>query len=116
MSELFLTISAVLLLVLIGHILWRRKFVPVSFWDGLSKICYWILFPCLLFNLTSTLQFDAPFLLPFGLTILVGSASAIIYGFLSGWLLGASGPTTSSKIQAGLRYNAFLMLAFVEVS
>lgn len=114
MSDIFSTISAVLLLVFAGHILWRQEFVPVSFWDGLSKVCYWILFPCLLFDLMSTLQLDAPFLLPFGLTILVGSTSVVCFGFLSGWLIGASGPTTSSLVQGGLRYNGFLMLAFVQ--
>jgi len=113
-SDIFSTISAVLLLVFAGHILWRQEFVPVSFWDGLSKICYWILFPCLLFDLMSTLQLDTPFLLPFGLTILVGSMSVVYFGFLSGWLIGASGPTTSSLVQGGLRYNGFLMLAFVQ--
>ena len=114
MSDIFSTISAVLLLVFAGHILWRQEFVPVSFWDGLSKVCYWILFPCLLFDLMSTLQLDTPFLLPFGLTILVGSTSVVCFGFLSGWLIGASGPTTSSLVQGGLRYNGFLMLAFVQ--
>jgi len=113
-SDIFSTISAVLLLVFAGHILWRQEFVPVSFWDGLSKVCYWILFPCLLFDLMSTLQLDTPFLLPFGLTILVGSMSVVCFGFLSGWLIGASGPTTSSLVQGGLRYNGFLMLAFVQ--
>jgi len=62
----------------------------------------------------STLQLDTPFLLPFGLTILVGSMSVVYFGFLSGWLIGASGPTTSSLVQGGLRYNGFLMLAFVQ--
>ena len=62
----------------------------------------------------STLQLDVPFLLPFGLTILVGSTSVVCFGFLSGWLIGASGPTTSSLVQGGLRYNGFLMLAFVQ--
>ena len=114
MSDIFSTITAVLLLVFFGQMLWRRQFVPVLFWDGLSKICYWILFPCLLFDLVSTLQLDAPFLVPFGLTILVGSAVAVIFGLLSGWFLNASGPTTSSLVQGGLRYNAFLMLAFVQ--
>ena len=114
MSDIISTITAVLLLVFFGQMLWRRQFVPVLFWDGLSKICYWILFPCLLFDLVSTLQLDAPFLVPFGLTILVGSAVAVIFGLLSGWFLNASGPTTSSLVQGGLRYNAFLMLAFVQ--
>ena len=114
MSDIISTITAVLLLVFFGQVLWRRQFVPVLFWDGLSKICYWILFPCLLFDLVSTIQLDAPFLVPFGLTILVGSAVAVIFGLLSGWFLNASGPTTSSLVQGGLRYNAFLMLAFVQ--
>ncbi len=114
MSDIISTITAVLLLVAAGQILWRRKFVPVSFWDGLSKVCYWILFPCLLFDLVSTIQLDAPFFLPFGFTILVGSIAVVTFGLFSGWLLKASGPTTSSLVQGGLRYNAFLMLAFVQ--
>ena len=114
MSDIISTIMAVLLLIFVGQLLWRNKFVPLSFWDGLSKICYWILFPCLLFNLMSTLQLDTPFLFPFGLTILAGSAAAVVFGLLSGWLLNASGPTTSSLVQGSLRYNAFLMLAFVQ--
>ncbi len=114
MIDIISTISAVLLLVIIGHMLRFYKFVQTYFWDDLSKICYWILFPCLLFNLTSTLQLNSPFLLPLSITILVGAAFAILYGLLCGRLLGANGPTTSTLIQAGLRYNAFLMLAFVQ--
>jgi malonate transporter len=113
-NDIFSTLFAVLLLVFAGHILWRRQFVPVSFWDGLSKICYWILFPCLLYDLVSTLNLNAPFLLPFVATIFIISAVAVTYGFFSGWLLSLSGPTTSSLIQGSLRFNSFLMLAFVQ--
>ena len=91
-----------------------RAFVPVSFWDGLSKICYWILFPGLLFNLTSTASLSAAFILPFCLTLFISATVMVIYGFLAGRLIGANGPTTSSLVQAGLRHNGFLMLAFVQ--
>ena len=89
-------------------------FVPVSFWDGLSKICYWILFPSLLFNLTSTASLSAAFILPFCLTLLIAATAMVIYGFIAGRLIGANGPATSSLVQAGLRHNGFLMLAFVQ--
>lgn len=91
-----------------------RAFVPVSFWDGLSKICYWILFPGLLFNLTSTASLSAAFILPFCLTLFIAATVMVIYGFLAGRLIGANGPATSSLVQAGLRHNGFLMLAFVQ--
>lgn len=91
-----------------------RAFVPVSFWDGLSKICYWILFPSLLFNLTSTASLSAAFILPFCLTLLIAATAMVIYGFIAGRLIGANGPATSSLVQAGLRHNGFLMLAFVQ--
>lgn len=114
MNDIFSTLFAVLLVAFAGHVLWRRKFVPVTFWDGLSKICYWILFPCLLFNLVSTLNLNAPFIIPFVVTIFISSTVAIAFGFFSGWLLSVSGPTTSSLIQGSLRFNSFLMLAFVQ--
>ena len=114
MSAMISTILSVLLLVVVGHLIKMRAFVPVSFWDGLSKICYWILFPGLLFNLTSTASLSAAFILPFCLTLFIAATVMVIYGFLSGRLIGANGPTTSSLVQAGLRHNGFLMLAFVQ--
>ena len=114
MSAMISTILSVLLLVVVGHLIKMRAFVPVSFWDGLSKICYWILFPGLLFNLTSTASLSAAFILPFCLTLFIAATVMVIYGFLAGRLIGANGPTTSSLVQAGLRHNGFLMLAFVQ--
>jgi predicted permease len=114
MSAMISTILSVLLLVVVGHLIKMRAFVPVSFWDSLSKICYWILFPGLLFNLTSTASLSAAFILPFSLTLLIAATSMVIYGFLAGRLIGANGPATSSLVQAGLRHNGFLMLAFVQ--
>ena len=113
MSDITPTITAVLAAGVFGARCHGVASLFTSFWDGLSKICYWILFPCLLFDLVSTLQLDAPFV-PFGLTIFVGPTVAVIFGLLSGWLLNTSGPTNSSLVQGGLRYNAFLMLAFVQ--
>lgn len=114
MSAMISTILSVLLLVVVGHLIKMRAFVPVSFWDGLSKICYWILFPGLLFNLTSTASLSAAFILPFCLTLLIAATAMVIYGFIAGRLIGANGPATSSLVQAGLRHNGFLMLAFVQ--
>jgi predicted permease len=114
MSAMISTILSVLLLVVVGHLIKMRAFVPVSFWDGLSKICYWILFPSLLFNLTSTVSLSAAFILPFCLTLLIAATAMVIYGFIAGRLIGANGPATSSLVQAGLRHNGFLMLAFVQ--
>ena len=114
MSAMISTILSVLLLVVVGHLIKMRAFVPVSFWDGLSKICYWILFPGLLFNLTSTASLSAAFILPFCLTLFIAATVMVIYGFLAGRLIGANGPATSSLVQAGLRHNGFLMLAFVQ--
>ncbi|MGB1863112.1 MAG: AEC family transporter [Candidatus Puniceispirillum sp.] len=114
MSAMISTILSVLLLVVVGHLIKMRAFVPVSFWDSLSKICYWILFPGLLFNLTSTASLSTAFILPFSLTLVIAATSMVVYGFLAGRLICASGPATSSLVQAGLRHNGFLMLAFVQ--
>ena len=114
MSAMISTILSVLLLVVVGHLIKMRAFVPVSFWDSLSKICYWILFPGLLFNLTSTASLSAAFILPFSLTLLIAATMMVVYGFLAGRLIGANGPATSSLVQAGLRHNGSLMLAFVQ--
>ena len=43
-------IAATLAIVALGYVLKQLDFLPVATWQALSPLCYWVLFPSLLFN------------------------------------------------------------------
>ena len=52
-SVAFSTILSVLLLILLGFILSRTLLENEAIWSDVSRLCYWILFPVLLFDIIS---------------------------------------------------------------
>jgi len=107
-------IAATLAIVALGYLLKQKQFLPDAVWQGLSPLCYWVLFPGLLFDLMSKMELSATFLGPFTAAILVGSIVAVSYGFVSGRLAGLGGASTSSLIQGALRHNGFLVLSILQ--
>ena len=107
-------IAATLAIVAIGHLLKRRNFLPQVAWDSITRLCYWVLFPGLLFNLMSTAELNASFVGPFLATLLIGSAIMIGYALLFGRVTGMSGPATGSLLQGSLRHNGFLSLSILQ--
>ena len=43
-------ILSVLLVMILGQVLSRIILTDVQFWQGISKLCYWVLFPAMLFK------------------------------------------------------------------
>ena len=107
-------IAATLAIVAIGHLLKRRDFLPQIAWDSITRLCYWVLFPGLLFNLMSTAELNASFVGPFLATLLIGSIVMIGYALLFGRFTGMSGPATASLLQGSLRHNGFLSLSILQ--
>ena len=99
------------LLILIGYGLVRITNWGQSFWTGLEKLVYFVLFPALLFVSTSrtTLDFQATGQLLQLALIVVGS------GILLGWLakpLFSPGPMIfESGVQTAFRFNSYVGLA-----
>lgn len=107
-------IAATLAIVAIGHLLKRREFLPQLAWDSITRLCYWVLFPGLLFNLMSTAELNATFVGPFLGTLAIGSVVMISYALLFGRLTSLSGPATASLLQGSLRHNGFLSLSILQ--
>ena len=107
-------IAATLAIVALGYLLKQKQFLPDAVWQGLSPLCYWVLFPGMLFDLMSKMELSATFLGPFTAAILVGSIVAVTYGFVAGRLAGLGGASTSSLIQGALRHNGFLVLSILQ--
>ena len=55
-------IAATLAIVALGYFLKQRNFLPDSVWQAMSPLCYWVLFPGLLFDLMSKMELSATFI------------------------------------------------------
>lgn len=113
MADLTLLIAPIFLIILLGTILKRYLIADDEVWSGLNKLAYWVLFPCLLFNKTSMIDFSGIAFGTLTVTVLVGFSFAVTFCYLLGRLAGLSAPTITSVIQGGGRHNTFLALAIV---
>lgn len=107
-------IAATLAVVALGYWLKQRDFLPEAAWQALSPLCYWVLFPGLLFNLMSQVDLGTVSLVPFLATIAGGSVVIVIFALLAGRAIAMSGPSLSSLVQGSLRHNGFLALSILQ--
>ncbi|MEL0636157.1 AEC family transporter [Marinomonas sp. TI.3.20] len=111
MFSLSMDIIPVFLLLMAGALCQRLSFPMSGFWPGVDKLTYWLLFPALLFYKTSQIDFSNPLLPQYALVLLSALVMTAIFTFASVWLIGAKAPTASSMLQAGVRFNTFIVLA-----
>ena len=114
MLDILPTIGAVLLIVALGYLIKHKQLFHESLWGALARLCYWVLFPGLLFNLTSRAVLAGDLLGPFLIALSCGALVVVLFAYLAGRMLGASGPAMSSLIQGGLRHNGFLALSILQ--
>ena len=107
-------IAATLAIVALGYGLKQRDFLPEAAWQALSPLCYWVLFPGLLFNLMSQADLGAVSLAPFLATIAGGSVVIVGFALFAGRAIAMPGPSISSLVQGSLRHNGFLVLSILQ--
>lgn len=113
MIELTLLIAPIFLIILLGVILKRILITCDGVWNFVNKLAYWVLFPCLLFNKTSVIDFENFNIGPLSITVIAGFSVAVIFSYLLGRVAGLSKPSITSVIQGGGRHNAFIALAII---
>jgi len=107
-------IAATLAIVALGYLLRQRDFLPDAIWGAMSPLCYWVLFPGLLFDLMTKMELSATVLGPFTLTIAGASVVMVGYALLTGRAAGLDGAAQSSLVQGALRHNGFLVLSILQ--
>ena len=98
-------------LILFGFFLNRVADWGRSFWGGLEKLIYFVLFPALLFNSIAKTKIDfvaaGPALKTVLATVLIGMA----LGWLAKWLLKPDAKIFASGFQTAFRFNSYIGLA-----
>ena len=109
--QIFLLVSPVFLLIILGNFLRRIKVPDVSFWEINDKLCYWVLIPALLFHYISQINLSSEMLYSYSIIIYVGFFIAILTVLILGKLLGYPPERWTSILQGAVRQNAFIALA-----
>ena len=116
-DDIVLTALPVLLSVIfvlgLGQVLSRTILKEASFWQGISKLSYWVLFPALLFKTVALSDFTGMQVNATLVTMLVG-----LFGItLITWFLGSraqlASADLSSVLQGAFRHNGFMALAII---
>ena len=109
--QIFLLVSPVFLLIILGNFLRRIKVPDVSFWEINDKLCYWVLIPALLFHYISQINLSSEMFYSYSIIIYVGFFIAILTVLILGKLLGYPPERWTSILQGAVRQNAFIALA-----
>ncbi len=110
-SQIFLLVSPVFLLIILGNILRRIRVPEPSFWEVNDKLCYWVLIPALLFHFISQISLSSEILYIYAAIVFAGFFIAFSSAIVLGKLLGYSAEVWTSILQGAMRHNAFIGLA-----
>ena len=109
--EIFLLISPVFILIILGNLLRRIGVPELSFWHISDKLIYWVLIPALLFHHVSQITLSSTMLANYAVVILSGLFIVTTLSFITGKLLGYTPQIWTSVMQGAARHNAFIALA-----
>lgn len=113
MSVILITVTSVLLVIMTGYALSRFLMTDPSFWQGVSKLCYWVLFPIMLVKVLAGADFTGAWVGDLVILLWGALLLMVVFSLLSGRILGLSGPSTSSILQGNLRHNTFVGIAIM---
>ena len=109
--EIFLLISPVFILIILGNLLRRIGVPELSFWHASDKLIYWVLIPALLFHHVSQITLSSTMLANYAVVILSGLFVVTTLSFIAGKLFGYTPQIWTSLMQGAARHNAFIALA-----
>jgi predicted permease len=98
-------------LIVLGALLRRALIDAPTFWSGVEKLVYFVLFPALLFNALASVTIDMGTALPLVLAGLGVMISGFAYGWLGRPLMGLSGIAFASRLQCAYRFNTYIGIA-----
>lgn len=117
MTTIFLALLPVFIVILVGLALRRFNVIGESQWAGLDQLCYFVLFPAIIFKEIAAADFTGvPVLRMAGammLAVVVMIALLVIFSrpLMKG--LGMGGPQFTSLVQGAARWHTFIAFAII---
>jgi len=117
MTTIFLALLPVFIMILIGFALRRFRVIGEAQWAGLDQICYFVLFPAIIFKEIAAADFTGvPVLRMAGammLAVVVMIALLVIFSRLLMKGLRIGGPQFTSLVQGAARWHTFIAFAII---
>jgi malonate transporter and related proteins len=117
MTTIFLALLPVFIVILIGFGLRRSGVIGEAQWAGLDQLCYFVLFPAIIFKEIASADFSGvPVLQMAGAMVLavcvmIGLLVALNRPLMAG--LGMNGPQFTSLVQGSARWHTFIAFAII---
>jgi len=106
-------ILSVLLVMILGQVLSRIILTDVQFWQGISKLCYWVLFPAMLFKTIALSDFTGLDVNTSMVVLMIGLFGVMAVMWIAGSLSGLNNADLSSVLQGAFRHNGFMALSII---
>ena len=115
MNAFSTAIAPIIMLILLGYVLKRIKFLSDETWSGMEKLTYFILLPALLIRtLAKQSLVGAPW--PSMVVVLSGTMiiAAVVLIVIHRMRASANGATFTSIFQGGVRFNTYIALSVAQ--
>ncbi|MBL8906551.1 MAG: AEC family transporter [Rhizobiales bacterium] len=115
----FIALFPVFIVILIGYLLRRSRFIEDHHWLGIDQICYYVLFPAIIFKEIAAADFSRIPVWSMGAAMML--AISTMFALLltaRSWLctvLVMDGPAFTSLFQGATRWHTFIALALVPI-
>ncbi|WP_425403360.1 AEC family transporter [Hwanghaeella sp.] len=111
LAPILSAIFPIFAVVVLGSTLRRSGFLAQTFWDGLDKAIFWILFPCLLFSVTGQANLSGPDTVNMAIVLVLSTLGTALLARLSKPLTGLPERSFVAVYQSAFRMNAYVGLA-----
>jgi malonate transporter and related proteins len=119
MTQSFLALLPVFIVILVGFGLRRSGLIDADHWAALDHLCYYVLFPAIIFKEIAAADFsDIPvwsmaFAMMLGISTMFAALLALQKPLIA--LLKLDGPQFSSFFQGATRWHTFIALAIIPI-
>jgi hypothetical protein len=107
--HVFNSLAPVALIIALGAVLLKTKFLSQEAIGVLNRLTYWIGLPCLLFYKIASAHYDLGTSGHVFLVVVIGMAAVLILGYFAAWLMRVPARSVGTFVQASFRGN----LAFI---
>jgi predicted permease len=117
MAAIFLALLPVFIVILVGAALKRFNVIGEQQWLGLDQLCYFVLFPAIIFKEIAAADFSGVpvFAMAAGMMLAVSIMIGVLVLFHRPVMamLGIDGPQFTSLVQGAARWHTFIVFAIV---
>jgi predicted permease len=114
MEHIINTLIPIFSLILLGYFFKHIKFPSTDFWPLADKFTYYVLMPALLVYKLSNAKVDLDYTLNMVATALLGIVVVLLTLMILNFFVKFENKAFTSIVQGGIRFNSYVLLAFVD--